>query len=212
MPSLQSILKRQFKGKGKEKEVHIVTPTLPSSSQSSPIPEVYNTPREEQELLHLLKVLHLDDITPEGFCIPLEPHHHIFTRTIYIAAVFKQVIPLDWTTDRIARRIMGSANWTASQIRPPPPHPDPHNPPVFERPHTTQYQGTVFVNRNVNAFLPETFLNQTVYFYNSSDDHHPQRVAVTSTWVYYCTTISAVINAPTNSTSAGASTNNLGLY
>jgi hypothetical protein len=121
MPSLQSILKQQFKGKGKEKEVHIVTPTLPSSSRSSPIPKVYNTPGEEQELVHLLEVLHLDDITPEGFRIPLEPHHHpIFTRTIYIAAVFKQVIPLDWTTDRIAgrTRIVGSANWTTSQIRP----------------------------------------------------------------------------------------------
>jgi hypothetical protein len=41
------------------------------------------------------------------------------------------------------------------------------------------------MKNNVNAFLPEMFLNQTVYFYNSSNDSHPQHIAVTSVQVYY---------------------------
>jgi hypothetical protein len=134
-PPTSSILKRRFKGKGKEKEVRFVmpTPSPQSSHRSSPIPEVYNTPEDEQELSHLLEVLRLDDVTPEGdFEYRSSP---IFTRVVYITAVFEQVISLDWLADHNthSRRVLGMTYWTIGTIAralrshnlaflPPPPH------------------------------------------------------------------------------------------
>jgi hypothetical protein len=182
--------------------VRFATPTLSpqSSHRSSPIPEVYNTPGEEQELEHLLEALTLDDVTPEGDFV--DPSNPTVTPSSPGQSTLQQ------SFDKSYRSIGLQTEYPEPQeswVQPIGPHRrsaplssaatsstflplfiDPHNPPVFERrPRTAQYQGTVFVNRNVNVFPPETFLNQTVYFYNSSDDHHPQWVAVTSTRVYY---------------------------
>jgi hypothetical protein len=176
------------------------TPSPQSSSRSSPIPEVYNTPGEEQELTHLLEVLTLDDDTPgrdfEDLWNPTDtpssserstsqPSSSKSYRSIGLQTESPEQQE-SWVQPIGPHRRSTPLSSAATSSTFHPLFIDPHNPPVFERrPRTAQYQGTVFVNRNVNAFPPETFLNQTVYFYNSSDDHRPQRVAVTSTRVYY---------------------------
>lgn len=202
--------------------MRFATPSPQSSHRSSPIPEVYNTPNEEQELSYLLEVLSLDDVTPEGEFInspnaqfldqlldggPTSVQEFINDTSRSPDLYTPELFTLRQSSNKLYRST-GSQTTTSVQesawVQPAGPsrrspalsatttsptyHPlliDPYNPPVYiRRPQTVQHQGTVFVKKNVDAFPPETFLNQTVYFYNAHDGR-PQRVAVTSVRVYY---------------------------
>jgi hypothetical protein len=155
-----------------------------------PIPEVYNTPGEEQELAHLLKVLSLDDITPEGDFIgpsnlPLIPSSPRLSTSQPSSSKSYRLIGLqtttptqegywEWPIETIAHALHGHN----LIFLPPSPVWSTQPPSGYSMTSNHVVQRTTFIKNNIDTFLPEMFLNQTVYFYNSSNDSHPQQVAV----------------------------------